>query len=127
MARTNRLGATASQVRDAVRDVDDAGDAATYLVRASTKGSWRHTRVMSLVAEYRGLGALRLSASERLALEMALNEESEYRALQGELTQLEQAWRDAEQIAAIADNLLLPESVDDFLGRPLDDRGPQIQ
>jgi hypothetical protein len=127
MAGTNRLGATASQVRDAVRDVDDAGDAESYLVRTSTKGGWRSTRIMSLLNEYRGLGALRLSASERLALEMALNEESEYRALQGELTQLEQAWRDAEQIAAIADNLLLPESVDDFFGRPRPEGGSQIQ
>src|SRR5919108_6687208 len=118
MARANRLGATATQVRDAVDEVEDAGDAATYLARTSTKGGWRSTRIMSLLNEYRGLGALRLSPSERLALEMALNEESEYRALEGELAQLEQAWRDAEQIAAIADNLLLPSSVDDFFGRP---------
>ncbi|MFN2566504.1 MAG: hypothetical protein ABR499_16020, partial [Gemmatimonadaceae bacterium] len=117
MASANRLGATNAQVRDAVQDVEDAGDAATYLARTSNKGGWRSTRIMSLLNEYRGLGALRLSASERLALEMALNEESEHRALEGELAQLEQAWRDAEQIAAIADDLLLPESVDRFLGR----------
>ncbi len=95
MAGANRLGATDAQVRDAVRDVEDAGDAATYLARTSTKGGWRRTRIMSLLNEMRGLGALHLSASERLALEMALNEESEYRALEGELAQLEQAWRDA--------------------------------
>jgi hypothetical protein len=127
MAGANRLGATSAQVRDAVRDVDDAGDAATYLARTSTKGGWRSTRIMSLLNEYRGLGALRLSASERLALEMALNEESERRALQGELAQLEQAWRDAEQIAGIADNLLLPESVDDFFGRSRGRSGEQMQ
>jgi hypothetical protein len=120
MVGANRLGATAAQVRAAVQDVEDAGDAATYLARTSTKGGWRGTRIMSLLNEYRGLGALHLSASERLALEMALNEESEYRALEGELAQLEQAWRDAEQIAAIADNLLLPESVEDFFGRRRD-------
>ncbi len=126
MVGANRLGATAAQVRDAVRDVEEAGDAATYLADASRKGGWRGTRIMSLLNEYRGLGALHLSASERLALEMALNEESEYRALEGELAQLEQAWRDAEQIAAIADNLLLPESVDDFFGRRREER-PQAQ
>lgn len=117
MAGANRLGANAAQVRSAVADVEAAGDAVTYLARASTKGGWRRTRIMSLLNEYRGLGALHLSASERLALEMALNEESEYRALEGELAQLEQAWRDAEQIAAIADSLLLPESVGEFFGR----------
>jgi hypothetical protein len=118
IAAANRRGATATQVRDAVRDVDDAGDAATYLARVATRGGWRGTRVMSLLNEMRGLGALRLSPSERLALEMALNEESEYRALEGELAELEQAWRDAEQIAEIADDLLLPESVSEWLGRP---------
>jgi hypothetical protein len=124
IAGTNRLGASRAQVRDAVQDVEDAGDAASYLARTATRGSWRHTRIMSLVNEMRGLGALRLTPSERLALEMALNEESEYRALQGELTQLEQAWRDAEHIAAIADSLLLPESVEHFLRRPRDAGGP---
>ena len=117
MARTNRLGATHAQVLDAVRDVEEAGDAEAYLARTSKRGGWRANRVMSLLNEMRGLRALRLSAAERLALEMALNEESEYRALEGELAQLEQAWRDAEQIASIADDLLLPESVDDWLGR----------
>jgi hypothetical protein len=40
-----------------------------------------------------------------LALEMALNEESERRALEGELAALEAAWREAEEIAHIADAL----------------------
>ncbi|HYR06601.1 MAG TPA: hypothetical protein VEQ60_02455 [Longimicrobium sp.] len=40
-----------------------------------------------------------------LALEMALHEETERRALDGELAMLEAMWRDAEQIAAIADRL----------------------
>jgi hypothetical protein len=117
MAGANRFGATPGQVSQAVREVEEAGDAPAYLARMSARGGWRGTRVMSLVNEMRGLGALHLSVSERLALEMALNEESEYRALQGELADLEQAWRDAEQIAGIADDLLLPASVDDFFGR----------
>src|SRR5207237_7685343 len=43
---------------------------------------------------------------DRLALEMAANEDAERKALTGELTQLEEAWREAEEIAAIADHLL---------------------
>jgi hypothetical protein len=43
---------------------------------------------------------------------MALHEEAERRALEGELGELERAWKDAEEIAAIADDLLLPESVE---------------
>jgi hypothetical protein len=43
---------------------------------------------------------------DRLALEMAANEDAERKALEGELSQLEEAWREAEEIAAIADHLL---------------------
>jgi hypothetical protein len=43
---------------------------------------------------------------DRLALEMAAHEETERRALEGELEDLEDAWREADEIAAIADALL---------------------
>jgi hypothetical protein len=46
---------------------------------------------------------------------MALHEEQERRALQGELKGLEAAWKQAEEIAAISDSLLLPEGTEDFL------------
>jgi hypothetical protein len=48
----------------------------------------------------------RLPLVDRLALEMAANEDVERRAMQGELSELEAAWREAEEIAAIADELL---------------------
>lgn len=41
-----------------------------------------------------------------LALEMALHEEAERQAMEEELTALEAAWREAEEIAQIADSLL---------------------
>jgi len=43
---------------------------------------------------------------DRLALEMAAHEETERRALEGELEELEAAWREADEIASIADALL---------------------
>jgi hypothetical protein len=43
----------------------------------------------------------------RLALEMALHEEDERRAMEGELAALEERWREAEEIARIADSLLV--------------------
>jgi hypothetical protein len=52
----------------------------------------------------------KLPAPTRLALEMALHEERERRALEGELKGLEIIWRREEEIAAISDDLLLPES-----------------
>ncbi len=52
-------------------------------------------------------GALHsLPIADRLALEMALHEESERRAMDGELVALEAAWREAEDVARIADSLL---------------------
>ena len=44
---------------------------------------------------------------------LALQEEDERRAFEGELWRLERAWREAEEIAAISDNLLLPKGVAD--------------
>lgn len=47
----------------------------------------------------------------RLALEIAANEEAERIALEGELYRLELEWREAEELAAISDSLLVPEWV----------------
>lgn len=58
-----------------------------------------------------------MPTATRLALEMALHEEAERRAIEGELTVLEAAWREAEEIANIADNLLVPSSVEEQLAR----------
>jgi hypothetical protein len=60
------------------------------------------------VQKHRGLfddSRPRLNNIDALALEMALHEESEREALEGELAALELAWREAEEIAAIADSL----------------------
>jgi hypothetical protein len=46
----------------------------------------------------------------RLALEMASHEEQERRALEGELALLEAAWRDAEEVAKIADDMFVSET-----------------
>jgi hypothetical protein len=48
----------------------------------------------------------RLPIVDRLALEMAANEDAERRAMEGELAELEAAWKEAEELAAIADSLL---------------------
>jgi hypothetical protein len=56
----------------------------------------------------------RLPAVDRLALEMAANEDIERRALRGELAALHAAWKDAEEIAAIADELFADGVLDEF-------------
>jgi len=61
-------------------------------------------------------GALRhLAPATRLAVEMAVNEDAERGAMEGELELLEMAWRDAEEIASIADDLLLPDDTEAHL------------
>lgn len=105
LAGANRFGAPAAQVQDAVQRVESLGDSATFLRSASSLGESRGSRLISILNVWRGLGTLRLSGTERLALEMALHEESERRALEGELALLEAAWRDAESIANVADRL----------------------
>ena len=56
----------------------------------------------------------RLPAVDRLALEMAANEDIERRALLGELDTLHAAWKDAEEIAAIADELFADDVLAEF-------------
>ena len=48
---------------------------------------------------------------------MALHEEAERRAMEGELEELKRAWREAEEIAAISDDLLLPVAVQQKIER----------
>src|SRR5262249_39185495 len=54
----------------------------------------------------------RLEPAVRLALEMGAHEDAERRWLAGELLELEEAWRAAEELAAIADKLGVPEDVE---------------
>jgi hypothetical protein len=56
-----------------------------------------------------------IPAPARLALEMALHEDTERRAMTGELHLLETAWREAEQIARIADNMFTPVQIESRL------------
>ena len=56
----------------------------------------------------------RLPAVDRLALEMAANEDIERRAMLGELDALHAAWKDAEEIAAIADELFADDVLTEF-------------
>ncbi len=56
-----------------------------------------------------------LPVAERLAIEMYFAESAERTWLEGELSLLEREWRQAEQLAKIADGLALPETADEEL------------
>jgi hypothetical protein len=98
-------------------EVDSALD---VLERAGHRGAADLTGM--LLRTYRtafsrdaGLGKARPEL--RLALEMSLHEDAERAALEGELSDLEDRWREAEEIASISDSLFLPASVEAALAR----------
>jgi hypothetical protein len=97
MVVVNKKGASRDRVGDAVRLIEGARSADEYLRQAATRGG--------VLGKRSGMEKRQLTPVAALALEMALHDEQERRALQGELAGLEAAWRQAEEIAAIADAL----------------------
>ena len=109
LALMNAHGGSATDVSDAADLVTAAGDAAAFMRKTIRLREERwYTGDAFLRDAY---GTLSLTALERLALEMAVHEDAERVALQGELEALEATWRDAEEIAAIADDLLVPDAI----------------
>jgi len=116
MPRVNATGARAVMVQRAVRELEEAGGPDAYLDALLRRPRIR-TRTRQRFLEPQGLELGKLPTPSRLALEMALHEEQERRALEGELRALELAWQEAEEVAAIADDLLLPDGIRRMLGR----------
>jgi hypothetical protein len=108
LPRINGAGATRQTVRAAVDVMDEVGSAERVIPNALVR------------VRKAGLGYSPIHAYPqpiRLAIEMALHEEAERRAMEGELAELEAAWREAERVAGIADDLLLPGHVNVFLDK----------
>jgi hypothetical protein len=101
----NWAGAEKGEVDQAVRLIEDSRKAPSEFVHDVARRSGVARRLQEL------------PNAARLALEMAAHEDTERRAMEGELALLEAAWKQAEEIAKIADNLLVPPSVDEFLER----------
>jgi hypothetical protein len=110
----NAHGASAQQVQSAVKQIEEGGGpGGTFATVARHLELWQHHGLITRPDHKLRTAPLEL----RLALEMAAHEETETRALEGELQQLADAWRDAEEIAAIADSLLIPRGVTDRIIR----------
>ena len=111
LPRLNQSGGSARDVQHAVRLLEDVPSIDRLFATAASNARGRR-------AFHPVRNALRsVPIEQRLALEMATHEETERRALEGELHLLEAAWRDAEEIAHIADDMFLPASVDEELAR----------
>ena len=106
LPRLNHYGGKGDRVRRAVALLEAEPDPMRFFGR--------------MAAQTRRSGNAELgnaSYEARLALEMAAHEETERRAMEGELAALEQAWKEAEEIAAIADDMFLPTSIADWVKR----------
>ena len=108
LPHVNAGGGRKSTIQEAVQRIEASGHPEEFIREAS---QWKRP---GFKGDESGL-VTKLAAPTRLALEMALHEEQERRALEGELWLLEQRWKEAEEIAAIADDLLLPEEHGEIL------------
>jgi hypothetical protein len=99
MVSVNTRGARPRELEWALRVLDQAGSAEGYLRSAARRQQWLYggTSLDRNPAEPNPIASL--------ALEIALHEETERRAMEGELAALEEMWRQAEEIASIADRL----------------------
>jgi len=116
MPKINRRGGKKRAVQEAVDQIEDFGHPDPFLHDLARGDRFTDKKGVPGYVN-------KMPAPTKLALEMALHEESERRALAGELWRLERAWEAAEEIAAISDNLLLPESAEEFLERHRGDEG----
>ena len=105
MPSINGTGATARRVSRAIKRLEVHADPVGYM-RSIAAISSHYTRPGD-----RG-SLTSLPVDMRMAVEMAANEENERYILAGEIGLLEMAWEEAEEIAAIADDLIVsPEIV----------------
>lgn len=119
----NAKGGNKEEVAAAVRYLESIPDARTLFARSAGYGrtelrelSRRRRNRRPRIAESE-VFIDRIPSTMRLAMEMAAHEDVERRAMEGELAMLEAAWRQAEEIASIADNLFVPASVDEEVKR----------
>jgi hypothetical protein len=112
LPKVNSWGGSNAQVRDAVTLIEESRNPERLFARVAgdPEAAKAAGRLKSGSIFLKGM-----NANVRLALEMAAHEESERRALEGELAILEAAWREAEEVASIADRLLIPERVDELI------------
>lgn len=115
MPQMNRMGGKERTVRDAVSAIERHGHPDRFLSDLVTGDRFRDKKGVPGYVN-------KMPEPTKLALEMALHEEGERRALEGELWRLERAWEEAEEIAAISDDLLLPAGLGDRIQRLREDR-----
>lgn len=120
MPHVNRFGGKRDVVDASVAAIEERGGSEGFIehlariapsaTRVETNRKGKRKPKKTQTGAFKS-GLFGLTHPTRLALEMALHEEAERRALHGQLAELERAWREAEEIAGIADDLTLPSRV----------------
>ena len=116
--KMNRTGAKKEAVQTAVSRIEQHGHPDHFLSYVVSGDRYKDRKGIPGYVN-------KMPGPTKLALEMALHEEQERRALDGELWRLERAWEEAEEIAAISDSLLLPTGTGDFIEKHKEDSGPE--
>jgi hypothetical protein len=104
LPQLNRFGGSRERVSEAVSLIERESDPRRFFDVAAREAMGKTKPRIAALPE-----------ATRLALEMAAHEDTERRALEGELAQLEQSWKEAEEVAAIADDMFLPSFVEDWM------------
>jgi hypothetical protein len=112
LPKINLAGASKAKVQDAVKVLERHGDPMQLFEH---EARLVRPKPGSALKKHNAAYIARFPLEARLALEMAAHEEQERRAMEGELALLEAAWRQAEEIAKIADEMFLPEAATDRL------------
>ncbi len=114
----NREGAKEELVRQAVRLTEaHAGPDGLFGYAARSVGDGEEADQLHGRVRFRRYRIASADPVVKTALEIAANDETERRALEGELALLEREWREADELAGIIDDLLLPEGVRSTLRR----------
>jgi hypothetical protein len=113
----NEMIGTKPVIQEAVDRIEESGDPEVYLRSVSDEVRRQVERDSDALFKKKPGLINRLPKPTKLAIEMAVHEEHERRALAGELLELEAAWRQAEEIAKIADNMFVPQETEEFIER----------
>ena len=122
LPHTNESGGGKRAVNAALDVLRDAPGTQYLLHLAANTKSWRQT-----TDKHGEIMLGFLPSSLRLALEMSLHENDERRAMEGELKELEQRWRDADAIAKIADEMFLPQGIEEHVRELREQKPAQLR